>query len=62
MTITPDAIATLIQQAPRWALHEITASNPRVRDAAAHELGEYVASRLHDPVAGHDPGQLPLPL
>lgn len=62
MIATAERLAELLQEAPAWARKELTASNPRVRDAAACELAVFVAERLGHPAPPRDSAQLALPL
>lgn len=60
-TITPERIASLIEEAPAWALVGLTAPRERLREDARREVAQHVYSALYQPL-DVDRAQLALPL
>lgn len=58
--ITAERIASLIQDAPAWALIGLTAPEHSLRDAAQLEVAQHVYSGLFQPMNA-EAAQMPLP-
>jgi len=58
--ITPQRIASLIDNAPAWALIGLAAPSESLRAAAQLEVAKHVYSGLFQPVNG-EATQIPLP-
>lgn len=58
--ITAERIASLIDDAPAWALIGLAAPGERLRAAAQLEVAQHVYSGLFQPVTA-DATQIPLP-
>jgi hypothetical protein len=58
--ITAERIASLIDDAPAWALIGLAAPGDRLRAAAQLEVAQHVYSGLFQPVTA-DATQIPLP-
>ncbi len=58
--ITAERIASLIDDAPAWALIGLTAPDERLRAAAQREVAQHVYTGLFQPVSV-EATQMPLP-
>lgn len=62
MTINPERLADLIEQAPLRAITGLSAPSAALREWATREIAEYLADNLDRPMPVRDAAQLALPL
>lgn len=63
VSVSPERVAELLEQAPAWVLLGMTAPSPRLRAQATDTLARFVCAKLDDPAPPtRDDAQLALPL